>query len=333
MTHRLGLIKTDKKTPLNKKQKEFNLLSNQIEENNELIKNLKLQIERYQVRHIEELSPLLNRYFQLKEELTILLDMHYKSGNYSKAENEVIAAIVLELTHELIKHNSSELLLNIYQTYNRTPYTAPIEDKQRILSEQMNSEESQKWNSENDEPNWKETQRASYINQQKLLARQNQNLIHSKATAKKIYYDLIKCFHPDLEQDEASRIHKTKLVQNITSAYKNNNFSELLQLHIDAQIEKTKYELNSLSSKVLNDINKQLKLQLQQTEETIEQLRLRLSVICNINHKHTHDPVATEIQFKSNFNLLKKENKYWQDVITYIKTHNYLQTFISNYNL
>jgi hypothetical protein len=53
-----------------------------------------------------------------------------------------------------------------------------------------------------------------------------------KKTAKKIYMDLVRHFHPDKEQDEQLRAEKTEVMKQITTAYEADDHLQLLELQL-----------------------------------------------------------------------------------------------------
>lgn len=90
--------------------------------------------------------------------------------------------------------------------------------------------------------------------------------------AKAIYMRLIKKFHPDLEQDELRKLEKTKLVQQVTKAYKDNDFLELLNLQIE-HLDEQENEGNALAEDMLKRYNKILKKQLDEIQQEIAYIK------------------------------------------------------------
>jgi hypothetical protein len=85
-------------------------------------------------------------------------------------------------------------------------------------------------------------------------------------TTKSIYMELVKKYHPDQEQDEEKRAWKTQVMQQITAAYKEDNFLALLELQITLLEGKDK-SLESIPDDHLKYYNKLLKNQVDELQE------------------------------------------------------------------
>ncbi len=329
MNYSKQLIIGDSKNAHNKKQKEFNRLSKEIFEHQQIHTQLQKLINDYHLRSIQEYRPLIERYLNLKEDLILLLDKFYNSSAISEFDKKIILKILVEFINELLLHQENEKILKLYHIYNSSEtFDREFNNKRSLAQHEPDLTTTD--NTEQ-EGSWQENQRTSFILEEKLSAKEKLNGLNSKATLRRLYLDLLKVYHPDLEQDDTIKIFKTEKVQQITSAYLNKNFTELLQMHIDTKIDTRKYELNKISSSVLNNLNKQLHLQLDQIKEEIEQARLKLAIVCNINPIHTHNEKAIEIQFTTNLRLLKSENKYWNQIYHLISTQNYLKVFLTQF--
>lgn len=70
--------------------------------------------------------------------------------------------------------------------------------------------------------------------------------------------ELVKKFHPDQERDAEKRAWKTEVMQQVTAAYKENNFLALLQLQISL-VEGKDQSLESVPDEHLKYYNKLLK--------------------------------------------------------------------------
>lgn len=82
----------------------------------------------------------------------------------------------------------------------------------------------------------------------------------------KIYKNLAKAFHPDLEQEESKKIEKEDLMKQLTSAYESNDLHTLLRLEME-WIQKEEGNLEQLSDEKLRIYNEILKEQIAEIEK------------------------------------------------------------------
>ena len=92
-----------------------------------------------------------------------------------------------------------------------------------------------------------------------------------KKTAKKIYIDLIRHFHPDKEPDEQRRLEKTEVMKQITAAYEADDHLRLLELQMSLLSER---------DNVFADFdNAQLKYFNQTLQEQVSELEQELFLV------------------------------------------------------
>lgn len=79
-----------------------------------------------------------------------------------------------------------------------------------------------------------------------------------KKTAKQIYVDLAKNFHPDREPDETKRLEKTEIMKQITAAYDADDHLKLLELQMNLLSRDNVFaDYNDSQLKYFNDVLKQ----------------------------------------------------------------------------
>jgi hypothetical protein len=104
--------------------------------------------------------------------------------------------------------------------------------------------------------------------------------MHLAKDARNIYMRLIKKFHPDLENDALIKDQKTEIIKEVTKAYQENDFFNLLKLQItylednekDAAIvaDDMLKRYNKILQKQLDEINMQLRAMHFASEDIIE---------------------------------------------------------------
>lgn len=86
-----------------------------------------------------------------------------------------------------------------------------------------------------------------------------------------IYKQLVKIFHPDLEQDPALRLEKEELMKKLTTSYKSGDLHTLLKLELQ-WIQKEGINVDKLTDEKLALYNESLKQQANDLEGEINQL-------------------------------------------------------------
>jgi hypothetical protein len=151
-------------------------------------------------------------------------------------------------------------------------------------------------------------------------------------TTKQIYMDLVRNFHPDTEQDEAKRLWKTQIMQQITVAYNDDDYIKLLELQMtlledrDNAVEK----FNEKELKYFNDALKQqvddLQMQLQMNSPAMNPM-FPGAELFSLNR----DQMLRNIN--SHVKDLQKELKIYRNVIEHIQTIWGFKDYIKRYEL
>ena len=89
-----------------------------------------------------------------------------------------------------------------------------------------------------------------------------------KRSISKIYRELARALHPDLEQDEALKPRKTELMQKLTEAYRSNDLHTILQLELE-WIAGESDNIERLTDEKLAVYNKMLQEQVRDLEDEL----------------------------------------------------------------
>jgi hypothetical protein len=151
-------------------------------------------------------------------------------------------------------------------------------------------------------------------------------------TTKQIYMDLVRNFHPDTEQDEAKRLWKTQIMQQITVAYNDDDYIKLLELQMtlledrDNAVEK----FNDKELKYFNDALKQqvddLQMQLQMNSPAMNPM-FPGAELFSLNR----DQMLRNIN--SHVKDLQKDLKMYRNIIEHIRTMGGFKDYIKRYEL
>jgi len=105
--------------------------------------------------------------------------------------------------------------------------------------------------------------------QQEELMRSAEEL--RKKSIASIYKQLARALHPDLEPDDESRRRKVVLMQELTTAYRENDLHTLLRLELE-WIQKEEQDLDRLTDEKLRIYNEVLREQVQELEQELAEL-------------------------------------------------------------
>lgn len=167
-----------------------------------------------------EISDLLKTPFYAEDNELKTLYEKYSTGEESWDEAK-------EMEEDDIKNMASHFFNQMFGTnFDADDFDDPAKMKEKVEARQAEFEA-------------EEQARAERRNQRKKTDRQLAAEAKHKAaeeavnkTAKQIYVDLIRHFHPDKEMDEQKRLEKTEIMKQITAAYDADDHLKLLELQM-----------------------------------------------------------------------------------------------------
>lgn len=348
MTERASVLRIGQpKAVLNKRQKEFNQLSERIEQLDKLIPELKatyhLLIERVQ----KEYNPIVMEYQSFRVELVKLMDRTYEKDLYRKAYLTKLAYLISEIAFDLIVNYHFEELLPLFNKYSEVDFETALRELKRADSQLVDSKLLAEENEISEEENLpeqfheldeeeqnriKEELRAEKAKAFSEKARQFSAQQKTTKSVRTVYMDLVKAFHPDRETDEAEKIRKTEIMQRVTQTYQENNLLELLKLQIE--FERIDQEhLENLGKDQLTYYNLVLKGQVEELEKDKEEIQQQISYLCGINPQHANSMTTVVVKFNTNINEVKAEIKEIKLTLKKWKEPSVLKAFLKTYEI
>jgi len=335
------------KTILNKRQKEFNQLSERIEQLDILIPELRntyhLLIERVQ----KEYNPIVMEFQSFRVELVRHLDRMYEKDLYRKAYLTKLAYLISEISLDLIVNYKFEELLPIFNKYSEIDFETALKELKLANSQLVNddlllAEENEVAEEEvfhELDPEEQErikaelrAEKARLHQEEKKEARQILQKQKTSKSVRKVYMDLVKAFHPDLETDEAEKLRKTEIMQKVTQTYQENNLLELLKLQIDFErIDKD--HLENMGKEQLTYYNLVLKEQVEELEKEKQEIQQQISYLCGLNPQHVNSMTTAVVKFNTNINEVKAEIKDIKNTLKKWKEPSILKTFLKTYQI
>ncbi len=332
---RIGNSKTD----LNKRQKEFNRLTEKIEQLDLLIPELKEAYDQILERIPKELNPLVREYQTYRVEMVHIMDRTYSADLFRKIYQDKLAYLITETSFDLIVNHGFEELRPIFDRYSDVDFdsalaeyrqrnekieepTALIEENALSLVDFHELDEEQK-------QRLKEEQRFQRAKEQGKLNIEKQKTTRS---VRMVYMDLVKAFHPDRETNEAEKVRKTGIMQQVTTAYQENNLMDLLKLQIE--LERIDQDhLENLGKDQLTYYNKVLQQQVEDLELEKEQIQQQIAAVTGLLPKHINSLTTAIVKFNTNINEVKAEIKDIKNTLKIWGVPSRLKAFLKTYQI
>ena len=237
--------KSDKE--LSKLQKQFNSYVKKIQDLKAEKERVAKQLEEIQVKVSGELVPLERKQIDLRVAFVKLVDSKYEDKFFKKKEKEKMQDFIVSQCHQLIDEYGKEELKEMFERHSPgSSYEETNNQANETVSEAMKNMMSSMFGVEFDDDADVSTpeKMQAYINEKMLEKEAEQEAkkanrkktekqvvkeekikleaLNINKTARAIYTDLVKQFHPDRERDEAEKVLKTEIMHQITEAYEQN---------------------------------------------------------------------------------------------------------------
>ncbi len=349
------------KAQLSKAQKEFNRLTRKIPQLRDSIKQFEAGTLRLQQRISSNLDPLYNTFAQHHANRVRLLDKAWDSGFFNALEKKKIQDLLLSMIDELIVEYGHEELKSIYEKHTGEVFEEEAEsddldmDEMKDMMETMfgveidkdadvstpekmeeylhrlMEEEEETMAEKNRQAEERRAKRPKSAKQQAREAKKAQEAEHKTKSVRTVYMDLIKAFHPDLEQDEAEKTRKTAIIQRVTEAYKNNDLLTLLQLQLEFErIDQD--HLETLADDRLKYYNKILLEQARELEMMLFDTEMSLSMLFDLPPYMPCDLPTLERELEKNIKAMKKQIKLIERDLQSLSDPKVLKAFLKTYH-
>lgn len=340
MTQKTSVLRIGQsKTALNKRQKEFNLLTEKIEQLDLLLPELKAAYDQILDRIPKELNPLVREYQSYRAEMVHLMDRTYSADLFRKIYQTKLAYLISQTAFDLIINHGYDDLKPIFDRYSDTDFlTALAEHESKsvqnpepaalIEEEAFSLIDFHLLDTEQQE-RLKEEQRFEKLKESGKL-----NLQTHKATrsVRAVYMDLVKAFHPDRETNENEKERKTAIMQQVTSAYQKNDLMQLLRLQIDFErIDQN--HLENLGKDQLTYYNKVLRQQIEDIEKEKEDIQQKIASVTGLLPKHINSLTTAVVKFNGNINEVKAEIKEIKNTLKIWQVPSRLKAFLKTYEI
>ncbi len=284
-----------------KAQKAFNRLIEKIEAQRQALAAWQAFLPQFQQRVAAEGEPLQQRCLAARWSLAMLFDNAHDRAGTTKREQAKLASLVLDLCAELLQSADEEdpALIALHDKHSHASLAERKAEESRFLMDMAETmfgvdlDEGQDLSSPEtvraalhrkmQEQNSAQAELAAQAaavpprrKSAKALAKEAQIAAQAQAatmSVREIYRKLASALHPDRETDDAERVRKTALMQQVNQAYAKTDLLRLLELQIEAeQIDLA--TLGAISEQRLGHYNQVLAEQSAQLDHEIDALTL-----------------------------------------------------------
>jgi hypothetical protein len=365
-----ALAKSDAKRELSKAQKEFNRLTQKITTLREEIQGFEEGTQNVVRRFGTELNPLLKEFCTHQAALVRLFDKAYETGDYKAKDKKKLDHLITSMAYELISEHGMDDLKPIYDKYNKegfdnenaetdemslsmaksmaeSMYGIEIEEDAELTSmEQLEAYIMQKLQEKEEEYKAERSKRAEERANQPKTERQRQkeakqqDKIDKQAaedkkltqSVREVYMDLVKTFHPDLEQNEEEKVRKTAIMQRVVAAYQDNDLTTLLQLQMEFErIDQD--HLENLAEDRLIQFNKVLSRQTKELSNTLNEIKEKIASMCRRSPREIKTPAVLDYYLNLDIKNAKKEIKAIKSELQDLENPQSMKSFIKSYQI
>lgn len=327
--------------PLNKKQKEFNQLSETIDALDSQLAELRDAYDEILRRMPSELDPLVREYQGYRAEMVKLWDRNYEADHFRKAYQTKLEYLITEAAYELISHYGFADLKPLFNKYSAVDIDVLLE-QERLREATTIKDPAFLLETENEQAAEVSFHDLSEADQQRIKAerreQRTEQRIHEANQAKttrsvrSVYMELVKSFHPDRENDEAQKQQKTETMQRITEAYQANNLLGLLKLQMELQ-QIDRSQLGTLGKNQLSYYNKMLREQVEELDQQKTAIQKQIAGVCGLPYQHANSKVTVIARFNGNINELKISIKDIRKILKHWAVPSQLKSYLKTYQI
>lgn len=223
------LIKVLTQETCSKEAQNFQKKARKIEILQKANEALKSTLEDIRQRLAMILTPIAERFCDLRVTSLENLDRHMQGTYFRKNEKGKITALILEGADELFGMYQDERGKPFYDKYSAISF----DEQEASLMEGMKGLLEEIFDPVDDEDGEEALNSPNTIHPRKAKTKAELHEETIQLESKSIYRSLMKSLHPDCEPDEEKKKEKTEVAQQISLAYRDNNLYELLKLRFE----------------------------------------------------------------------------------------------------
>jgi hypothetical protein len=339
------LVGSTNKKRMSAIQKKFNATVKRLEKGKRLLERWKKAKDDFEVIRAEKYRPVIEDINHLQEALVYRFDEFYSRKSFSNRQKEKMAYFITETCDDLLAMGKeNEQLKAIFNKYSEDDYDELVEEEKAfeedlmrdILSDVLDIELE---DDEIDLENLEETARKVSEKVREREAESSGDTVpvddpeekDVSASVKAVYRRLAASLHPDREQDSVERERKTELMQKVTTAYREKDLLQLLELQLE--IEQIDQEhIDTLSQQTLTHYVSVLERQVEEVSNEVEWIVAVFRQMAGLDPYDKLTPKQAIAFFHEDIEAVKKDRQKMQidlDSLTSVKR---FQDWLRDYN-
>ncbi|RNI31880.1 J domain-containing protein [Rufibacter immobilis] len=336
------------KTSLSQLQQQFNASIQTIDELKGRLAERSRITEEARARVQKEIQPLMRQMVEKRVALVQLLDQAHTQADLPKLEQQKLAHFIKEQASVLVHHYEAQELAPLLQRYTHpTPPSAKAtsadkQETQQLLKnvlgldvqlEDLADMEAFQAKLDQQMQEEQEKREAQRVHRQKAIAQQSKEakikaeLQNISKASRRLYTTLAKLLHPDTEQDPAARVWKEEAMKQVTIAYHQDDFFELLRLQMEFMHEQEQL-LQQVPQDQLAYYVRLLQDQIQELEE--KQSQYYMGPDAQLYHEFGGTPKQMETKFRAAKKGLREEIEHLQVALAQFQDTSYLRDFLKS---
>lgn len=320
------LVGTKNKKKMSAVQKKFNATVKKLEREKRLLGSWKKTSLEYERIRAEEYLPVVTEVRGLQEGLVYRFDEFYSRKSFSRRQKEKMAYFITEVCEDLLIEDVENVgLKTLYAQYSGANYDALAEKNEALKKEMIRDILSNVLDIdiEDDEIDFDNLEEAAKKVKEKVKEQQAENNTGAKsnnehedkdvsASVKAVYRRLTASLHPDREQDPVERERKTELMQRVTTAYREKDLLQLLELQLE--IEQIDQEhIDTLPQQTLAHYVTILERQLEEVSSEVERI---VTIFRQMSNLDWYDKLTPKQALELFHNDIKEAEKDREELLT-----------------
>jgi hypothetical protein len=365
-----ALAISDAKKVLSKAQKEFNRLTEKIATLRNEIHGFEESTTKMSQRVTTELKPLLKEFSMHQAALVRLFDKAHDSGEYKAKDKKKLSHLISEMAFGLISEHGMEDLKPIFDKYNKESFDETTSEANEVslemaknmaammygididkdadldtaekfheylhqkIAEKEEQDEILRAQREEARANAPKTEKKR-LKEEKYKAKKDKEAAEEKKlsqSVREVYMDLVKTFHPDLEQNEEEKARKTTIMQRVVAAYQDNDLTTLLQLQMEFE-RIDKEHIGNIAENRLLQFNKILSRQAKDLNETLWDVKERIANACGRDTHELKTPAVIDFFLNTSIKEAKKDLKSIKTEVQELENPLQMKTFVKYYQI
>lgn len=250
-------------------QQNFNRYIREIRTLKERLQAAEKTMQQIEGRIQREINPMVEQVIAHKVKFVEILDEAYQKGYFVGRERERISQLIQSRCFELMYKHGQHDMEKMYRKYSYDPLDrfGLFDFAEETMSSFFSAFFEEPTDPQPDFGSEAEPEKPRFRKHKRFRQEADQ----LQRVLRNLYTRLVKHLHPDREQDEKRREEKTLIMQQVTEAYEQQDWFELLRLQSE-YLKEEPQAIETLTPEQIRRLNQELHEQLRELEKEWEAL-------------------------------------------------------------